>query len=99
MIRPIKDLMTVRKIEVKTEVTAGGIYVGEAKQESPYVQGEILALGDFDKMNEILSVGDTIVYNSYEELMIPIGTEKTVLIPFSSVLGKIISSNITPVET
>ncbi len=92
-IRPLKDRIVVRPLEVD-EVSSGGIYLPDTAKEKPQT-GEVLAVGPGkyieskgDRVPPPLNEGDRVFYGKYAGTEIRVEGEELKILEVKDVLAK-----------
>ncbi len=64
-LRPLGNRVLVKQLE-QEEVTASGIVLPDTVDKEKKAQGEVIALGDGEKVTKLnLSVGDVVLFGKY----------------------------------
>ncbi|MBS9776008.1 MAG: co-chaperone GroES [Fusobacterium sp.] len=84
-IRPIGERILIKTIKIEKK-SASGIILSSKTEEAEQNIGEVIALGEGEKLAKI-SIGDKIIYDKYAGNMVRDGEEKLLIINAEDVLG------------
>lgn len=83
-IQPLADYIVAQTEEAETK-TASGLYIPGGAQEKPKV-AKVVAVG---KATQQIKVGDRIIYKSYANTDVKVGTEDYLLVKEEDVLATV----------
>lgn len=85
-IQPLDDRVLVKPIENEEKV--GSIIIPDTAKEKPVI-GEVVAVGTDEEIQELIKVGDKVIFGKYAGEEIKIDGAKHLLISRSDLLGKV----------
>lgn len=85
-IQPLDDRVLVKPIEKEEKV--GSIIIPDTAKEKPII-GEVVAVGTDEEIQELIKVGDKVIFGKYAGEEIKIDGVKHLLISRSDLLGKV----------
>ena len=81
---PTGDRVLIKRSEIETTTSGGLIIPGISDKNAP-TQGEIIAIGDLKKENNLISIGNIAIFTSSYE--IKINEEDYVVVNVEDILG------------
>lgn len=84
-IKPLDDRVVIKSLEVK-EKQVGGIYIPDTAKEKPQI-GEIIAIGSDEDLQEVVKVGDQILYAKYGGTEVELEGQKLIIVSRSDILA------------
>jgi chaperonin GroES len=85
-IQPLDERVLVEPLEVEEKV--GSIIIPDTAKEKP-VMGKIIAVGTDEEVQNLLKVGDKVIYGKYAGDEIKIEGKKHLIISRSDILAKV----------
>lgn len=86
-LKPLGDRVLVRPVK-EEEVTKSGIVLPDTVDKESKAEGEIIAIGDGDKVKTLsLKVGDKVIYGKYGGDDVEINGEECKILSHDDVLG------------
>ncbi len=85
ILKPLDDRVIIEAKDLAVK-QVGGIYIPDTAKEKPQM-GEIIAVGNDEDLNEIVKVGDTILYAKYGGTEIELENKKYIIIQRSDILA------------
>ncbi len=86
ILKPIDDRVVIKLDEKTTEKKVGNLYIPDSAKEKPQM-GEIIAVGNDEELQEIVKVGDTVLYAKYGGNEVELDGEKFLIISRSDILA------------
>ncbi len=86
-IKPIDDRVVIEPKALEQK-TVGGIIIPDTAKEKPQI-GEIIAVGTDEELQEIVKVGDKILYGKYGGTEVEIENKKYLIVSRSDILAVI----------
>jgi chaperonin GroES len=83
-IQPLPDYLVAKQEESETK-TSSGLFLTENAQEKPKI-AKVLAIG---KNIKLLKVGDKIIYKSYSNTDVKVGSDEYILVKEEDVLATV----------
>ena len=91
-IRPLADIVVIKKVEAEEKTTSGIILPGSAKEQPQMAQVIEVGPGGFVDGNEIkmeVEVGDKVIYSKYAGNEVKIDSEEYIILRQSDILAVI----------
>jgi chaperonin GroES len=85
-IQPLDERVLVEPLEVEEKV--GSIIIPDTAKEKP-VMGKVIAVGTDEEVQNLLKVGDKVIYGKYAGDEIKIEGKKHLIISRSDILAKV----------
>ncbi|MBI9030460.1 co-chaperone GroES [bacterium] len=86
ILKPIDDRVVIKLDQKTTEKKVGNLYIPDSAKEKPQM-GEIIAVGNDEDLQEIVKVGDTVLYAKYGGSEVELDGEKYLIISRSDILA------------
>ncbi len=86
-IQPIDDRVAV-KVNNDEEKKVGGIIIPDTAKEKP-LMGEIVAVGTDKELQDVVKVGDKVLYAKFSGTEIEVENEKLIILSRNDLLAKI----------
>ncbi len=86
ILKPIDDRVVIKLDQKPTEKKVGNLYIPDSAKEKPQM-GEIIAVGNDEELQEIVKVGDTVLYAKYGGNEVELDGEKFLIISRSDILA------------
>lgn len=87
-IQPIDDRVAV-KINDSEEKKVGGIIIPDTAKEKP-LMGEVVAVGTDEELQEIIKVGDKVLYAKFSGTEVEVEGEKLIVLSRNDILIKFV---------
>ena len=85
-LRPIEDRVVVKIATAAQEKTIGGIIIPDTAKEKPQI-AEIIAVGTDEDLQQIVKVGDKVLYGKYAGTEIELDSVKYLILSKSDILA------------
>lgn len=85
ILKPLDDRVVIETKDLE-EKNLGGIIIPDTAKEKPLI-GEVIAVGTDEDLQEILKVGDKILYAKYGGTEIDLENKKYIIISRSDILA------------
>lgn len=85
-LRPIEDRVVVKIAAAAQEKTIGGIIIPDTAKEKPQI-AEIIAVGTDEDLQQIVKVGDKVLYGKYAGTEIELDSVKYLILSKSDILA------------
>jgi len=85
VLKPLDDRVVIETKDLE-EKNVGGIIIPDTAKEKPLI-GEVIAVGTDEDLQEILKVGDKILYAKYGGTEIELENKKYIIISRSDILA------------
>ncbi len=86
-LKPLDDRLVIEAKELE-EKSVGGIIIPDTAKEKPLI-GEVIAVGTDEDLQEIIKVGDKVLYAKYSGTEVELEGKKYIIISRSDVLATI----------
>ncbi len=86
-IKPVGERILLKSVEIE-EKTKGGIVLPDTVVKEKSTIGEVLAVGDSEKVKNI-NVGEKVIYAKFSGTEIKDGGEKYLLVSIDDILAKV----------
>ena len=86
-LKPLDDRVVIEVTEIE-EKNVGGIIIPDTAKEKPQI-GEIIAVGTDEELQEMVKIGDKILYAKYGGTEVDIEDKKLLIISRSDILAVI----------
>ena len=86
-VKPLDDRVLV-EVAVEEEKTASGLIIPDTAKEKPRM-GKVVAVGTDEELQEIIKVGDNILFAKYGGEDITVGTEEYKIVQRGDILAVI----------
>ncbi len=86
ILKPIDDRVVIKLDQKTTEKKVGNLYIPDSAKEKPQM-GEIIAVGNDEELQEIVKIGDTVLYAKYGGSEVELDGEKYLIISRSDILA------------
>ena len=86
ILKPIDDRVVIKLDQKPTEKKVGNLYIPDSAKEKPQM-GEIIAVGNDEELQEIVKVGDTVLYAKYGGNEVELDDEKFLIISRADILA------------
>ncbi|MCF7912153.1 MAG: co-chaperone GroES [Candidatus Cloacimonetes bacterium] len=84
-LKPLDDRLVIEPT-VNEEKKVGGIYIPDTAKEKPNV-GTVIAVGNDEELQELVKVGDKVLYSKYGGTEVDVEDKKYLIISRSDVLA------------
>ena len=84
-LKPLDDRLVIEP-KVGTEQNVGGIIIPDTAKEKPNV-GTVIAVGNDEELQELVKVGDKVLYSKYGGTEVDVEDKKYLIISRSDVLA------------
>jgi chaperonin GroES len=84
-LKPLDDRLVIEPT-VNEETKVGGIYIPDTAKEKPNV-GTVIAVGNDEELQELVKVGDKVLYSKYGGTEVDVEDKKYLIISRSDVLA------------
>ena len=84
-LKPLDDRVVIETKELE-EKNVGGIIIPDTAKEKPQI-GEVIAVGTDEELQEIVKVGDKILYGKYGGTEVDIEDKKYLIVSRSDILA------------
>ena len=84
-LKPLDDRVVIETKEL-VEKNVGGIIIPDTAKEKPQI-GEVIAVGTDEELQEIVKVGDKILYGKYGGTEVDIEDKKYIIVSRSDILA------------
>jgi len=85
VLKPLDDRVVIETKDLE-EKNVGGIIIPDTAKEKPLI-GEVIAVGTDEDLQEILKIGDKILYAKYGGTEIDLENKKYIIISRSDILA------------
>ena len=86
-LKPLDDRIVIEAKELE-EKNVGGIIIPDTAKEKPLI-GEVIAVGTDEDLQEIIKVGDKVLYAKYSGTEVELENKKYIIISRSDILATI----------
>ncbi len=86
-LKPLDDRVVIEAKELE-EKNVGGIIIPDTAKEKPLI-GEVIAVGTDEDLQEIIKVGDKVLYAKYSGTEVELENKKYIIISRSDILATI----------
>jgi chaperonin GroES len=86
-VKPLDDRVLV-EVAVEEEKTASGLYIPDTAKEKPRM-GKVVAVGTDEELQELIKVGDNILFAKYGGEDITVGKEEYKIVQRGDILAVI----------
>ncbi|OQY37075.1 MAG: co-chaperone GroES [Candidatus Cloacimonetes bacterium 4572_65] len=86
ILKPIDDRVVIKLTQESKEKKIGNLYIPDSAKETPQI-GEIIAVGNDEDLQEIVKVGDNVLYAKYGGNEVEIENNKYLIISRSDILA------------
>ena len=86
-LKPLDDRVVIEVTEIE-EKNVGGIIIPDTAKEKPQI-GKIIAIGTDEELQELVKIGDKILYAKYGGTEVDIEDKKLLIISRSDILAVI----------
>ena len=87
-LKPLDDRLVIEPT-VSEEKKVGGIYIPDTAKEKPNV-GTVIAVGNDEELQELVKVGDKVLYSKYGGTEVDVEDKKYLIISRSDVLALVV---------
>lgn len=86
IIKPIDDRVVIKLDEKATEKKVGNLYIPDSAKEKPQM-GEVIAVGTDEELQEIVKVGDIVLYAKYGGNEVELNGKKYLIVSRADILA------------
>lgn len=86
ILKPIDDRVVIKLDQKPTEKKVGNLYIPDSAKEKPQM-GEVIAVGNDKELQEIVKVGDVVLYAKYGGNEVELDNEKYLIISRADILA------------
>jgi chaperonin GroES len=86
-LKPLDDRVVIEQKEIE-EKSVGGIIIPDTAKEKPLI-GEVIAVGTDEDLQDIIKVGDKVLYAKYSGTEVELENKKYIIISRSDILATI----------
>jgi len=86
IIKPIDDRVVIKLDEKATEKKVGNLYIPDSAKEKPQM-GEVIAVGTDEELQEIVKVGDIVLYAKYGGNEVELDGKKYLIVSRADILA------------
>lgn len=84
-LKPLDDRVVIEQKDVE-EKNVGGIIIPDTAKEKPLI-GEVIAVGTDEDLQEVIKVGDSVLYAKYSGTEVELENKKYIIISRSDILA------------
>ena len=84
-LKPLDDRLVIEPVLIE-EKNVGGIIIPDTAKEKPNI-GTVIAVGNDEELQEIVKVGDKVLYSKYGGTEVDVETKKYLIVSRSDVLA------------
>ncbi len=86
LLKPIDDRVVIKLDTKPTETKVGNLYIPDTAKEKPQI-GEVIAVGNDEDLQEVVKVGDNVLYAKYGGSEVELDGEKYLILSRSDILA------------
>lgn len=86
ILKPIDDRVVIKLDQKPTEKKVGNLYIPDSAKEKPQM-GEVIAVGTDEELQEIVKVGDIVLYAKYGGNEVELDGKKYLIVSRADILA------------
>lgn len=86
ILKPVDDRVVIKLDQKSTETKVGNLYIPDSAKEKPQM-GEVIAVGTDKELQEIVKVGDIVLYAKYGGNEVELDDKKYLIVSRADILA------------